>query len=65
MQRCVIYLSDHAIITGKSNRQAQRDFKKMRQKLNINNVNYVGVSSYLSYTGLSKSDIEKALTGIN
>lgn len=65
LNRAVIYLSDHVLITGKSGRQAQRDFKKIREKLNIENVNYIGIETYLKYTGLSPDDIKQVLKGRN
>lgn len=65
LKRAVIYLSDHVLITGKSDRQAQRDFKKIREKLKIENVNYIGLQAYLKYTGLSAEDIKEALKGRN
>ncbi len=65
LKRAVIYLSDHVLITGKSDRQAQRDFKKIREKLKIENVNYIGLQTYLKYTGLTPDDINEALKGRN
>lgn len=59
--RIVLYIKDHRAITGKSARQAARDFKKIKERFGIENVNYISLSYYLKFTGLSPEDVEKRL----
>ena len=61
LSRIVIYLSDHKVITGKSQRQAQRDWKKILVHFKVTNVNYISISQYINYTKLDKNDVETVI----
>ncbi|MCB9311117.1 MAG: hypothetical protein H6567_13765 [Lewinellaceae bacterium] len=59
--RCVIYVKDIMIITGKSEKSARRYLKTILDKLGKSKEQFVTVDEFCDYAGLEKAEVEALL----
>lgn len=59
--RLVIHTSDVCMITGRSQKYAQKLLKEIRTRYSIPKEHYVTVKIFCQHTGLNEEDVQKTL----